>query len=612
MPHTRDHGAAWRGRFPRCKTIIISLIIMACLPILAASRPSTSQPLRSWNSPRAVPSALPISWTSNSQIAAYPGIQGAGTPANPWRVENVTITDTIVEDCVRIVNTTDSILIKNCTFNASIGNCIYIYGASSISFENCTVNQNANDKGDLQILDCHNLTFQNFTSKSRFLQRPVLWVTNSFDLVSIHTNLSILAYDSRSILVDSNDDRGMIFDNCSQVSVISGYFAGFDCTDSHDITVNNCTSEGIFEIHDSTGVNISRNTIKSSGLFLVRSNDSIIEGNTIERSNELLTGFGISGFNNRVINNTMYNLTEIQVGYITEQTANNTFFLNSLINFSQIYNYGTNNTWDNGTLGNYWSDYSTRYPSATSPGGTIMDTPYTIYQNGVDRYPLAAPASFNPAPIASFTANTTNITMRHDVQFTYRGTCGSLPATFSWDFGDGGHSNAPSPAHTYAMPGTYSVTLNVTDHDGQSSILSRAGLVFVQDFLPNAQFSVTPSAGTTIYPNDTVSFLFTGSAGDGPATLAWDFGDNTTTINDTHPHHQYALPGNYTATLVVTDQDLDNHTYKCIVVVVARHQDPGNPIDWPLVASIAAVAGLVGVPVSVVAASRGKAKRRRA
>ena len=62
---------------------------------------------------------------------------------------------------------------------------------------------------------------------------------------------------------------------------------------------------------------------------------------------------------------------------------------------------------------------------------------------------------------------------------------------------------------------------------------------------------------------------------------------------------------------MVTDQDLDNHTYTCIVIVVTRHQDSDNPIDWPLVASIAVVAGLVGVPVVVVALSCNKAKRRR-
>lgn len=41
---------------------------------------------------------------------------------------------------------------------------------------------------------------------------------------------------------------------------------------------------------------------------------------------------------------------------------------------------------------------------------------------------------------------------------------------WSWQFGDGAASNATSPNHTYASPGTYNVTLTVTDdHGGQAS-----------------------------------------------------------------------------------------------------------------------------------------------
>ena len=38
--------------------------------------------------------------------------------------------------------------------------------------------------------------------------------------------------------------------------------------------------------------------------------------------------------------------------------------------------------------------------------------------------------------------------------------------TVSWDFGDGGRSNAPNPSHVYAGPGAYSVTLTVTGPTG--------------------------------------------------------------------------------------------------------------------------------------------------
>ena len=45
------------------------------------------------------------------------------------------------------------------------------------------------------------------------------------------------------------------------------------------------------------------------------------------------------------------------------------------------------------THGNYWNDYTTRYPSATNDG-TVWNTPYTIdgEASAQDNYPLVNPA----------------------------------------------------------------------------------------------------------------------------------------------------------------------------------------------------------------------------
>ena len=40
---------------------------------------------------------------------------------------------------------------------------------------------------------------------------------------------------------------------------------------------------------------------------------------------------------------------------------------------------------------------------------------------------------------------------------------------YAWQFGDGAVATGLSPAHLYTVPGTYTVTLTVTDSSGQTS-----------------------------------------------------------------------------------------------------------------------------------------------
>jgi hypothetical protein len=63
---------------------------------------------------------------------------------------------------------------------------------------------------------------------------------------------------------------------------------------------------------------------------------------------------------------------------------------------------------------------------------------------------------------------------------------GDLPLSFKWDFGDGESSLDESPMHAYTDPGTYTVTLIVTDFRGASSEASLALEVSDQPPAPNA------------------------------------------------------------------------------------------------------------------------------
>ena len=79
----------------------------------------------------------------------------------------------------------------------------------------------------------------------------------------------------------------------------------------------------------------------------------------------------------------------------------NAFYLNNFINntydvrlhtLSDPYAPYSMNIFDNGSIGNYWGDYTAKYPNAIETGNTVIyDTPYVIDGNITDSYPLTAP-----------------------------------------------------------------------------------------------------------------------------------------------------------------------------------------------------------------------------
>ncbi|MBD8078372.1 PKD domain-containing protein [Cellulosimicrobium arenosum] len=118
---------------------------------------------------------------------------------------------------------------------------------------------------------------------------------------------------------------------------------------------------------------------------------------------------------------------------------------------------------------------------------------------------------------------------------------------WAWDLGDGTSSTAQTPTHTYAAPGTYPVTLTVTDAAGRTSSTTRPQTVVG----PPAVAATGPAAvaeGSGAAFRDT-----TGTTDRAVVARTWTWGDGTTTTGTAAPSHAYPDDGTYDVTLAVTD-----------------------------------------------------------
>ena len=141
------------------------------------------------------------------------------------------------------------------------------------------------------------------------------------------------------------------------------------------------------------------------------------------------------------------------------------------------------------------------------------------------------------------------------------GIGGGAIAAWSWQFDDPGSGAANSstlqdPHHTFTQPGSYTVTLTVTDVNGRASTTTAQ---LAAPGPPGAAFAATEQGSTA-----TFSFNDESTPGFGGAAIVswqWDFGDPASGPGDTsateNPSHTFTAAGTYSVTLTVTDAEDD-------------------------------------------------------
>jgi len=130
------------------------------------------------------------------------------------------------------------------------------------------------------------------------------------------------------------------------------------------------------------------------------------------------------------------------------------------------------------------------------------------------------------------------------ISFANQSQVGTNPS-YTWDFGDGSTSSEPDPVYTYATPGTRQVSLVISDDNGCVDSTTQT-----IDYYPlPATTTITVSSMDVCLPEET-TFSTDLPALSSDYTVAWDFGDGTTSA-DQSPVYTYA-PGTYMPSLQVS------------------------------------------------------------
>ncbi len=330
---------------------------------------------------------------------------------------------------------------------------------------------------------------------------------------------------------------------------------------------------------NSSNINITSSVFNSTSLLenleFLGCNDTIIENNSIHGGNSSI-GLGLD--NRTTIHNNTFTGNATAIEFINSTNAmfsdntfsfiDDAFFLDNDTNVTITRNIFENMTSGvvfnascslagvNVTGNAYWDyfDINTGFGTYYFYEGQVLPNQYEAFTGMNDSLPFYSEYLFGArvdiVPVADFIANATIILEGDYVQFNFTGTAGNRPCTFIWDFGDMTNGSGENYSHQYSTPGTYYVCLNVTDSDGQSSLMNKSAYILVgasilADFYIQG-FPHVFEAGVKY------TMVFDGVESLLPSTYSWTFGDGDFSSGTTVAH-RYQHAGMYMITLTVTD-----------------------------------------------------------
>nr|WP_280140973.1 PKD domain-containing protein [Haloferax larsenii] len=243
----------------------------------------------------------------------------------------------------------------------------------------------------------------------------------------------------------------------------------------------------------------------------------------------------------------------VKAPHFTTSGANNTGFFEAFLPQKLLDDWGVN---ANQLAGELNGASRTTTITAVSGGGAYVE--FGIHYSEGD----AAVTVDSTAPTADAGSDQT---VDEDTTAQFSGTNSTDNVaidSYEWDFGDGTNATGENVSHTYTDPGSYTVTLNVTDTAGNND--TDTMVVTVEDAT-----NPVADAGSNQTTDEDTAVQFNGSNSTDNVdvdSLQWNFGDGNSTTGE-NVSHTYAQPGTYTVTLTATDAAGNSDTDTLVVTV---------------------------------------------